>query len=131
MLSCHCALEREECDSAEANVRAKILLWAEPVVRISKQRLLIRVMTKKLEGGSTHPRGHKNKWSACFRDDLKAFAIGGDWIAMAQDAATWNYIVTKGKSVFMGEWRRKEDIATRVRHARAEERNASKTTVVP
>ena len=36
----------------------------------------------------------------------------------------------KGKAVFMDEWREKEDTATRLRHARKEEREAEKNTVI-
>ena len=36
----------------------------------------------------------------------------------------------KGKAVFMDEWREKEDTATRLRHARKEEREAEKNTAI-
>ena len=48
-----------------------------------------------------------------------------------RDAAGWHDSAIRGEAVFLDEWRRDEDTANRLKHVRAEEREASKTTVVP
>ena len=68
------ALKRVGCQSVEATVRQRRLLFAGAVARQPDGRLPKRLMFGELAGGEDPGRGRpEQNWLICLKDDLKVF----------------------------------------------------------
>ena len=115
------ALEITRCESIETTLRTRRLLWAGTLIRISGGRLPKRVMFGNLEGAVRRVRGGKEKeWTDCVQSDMRAFAITGDWKAMALKVEVWIEVVTEGGRRFMAAWRKEEEDAAKHRQEKRE-----------
>ena len=73
------ALQRTQCESIEATVRTRRLLWAGALLRRGDHRLPKRVMSGELEkAGKRGPGGEEKEWTDCVADDLRLFGVTGD-----------------------------------------------------
>ena len=80
-----------------------------------------RIMSGNLEGAVRRGRGGKEKeWTDCIHSDIRAFAITGDWEAMALKADMWVEVVTAGGRRFMAAWRKEEVDAAKHRQEKRE-----------
>ena len=117
-------LEITRCDSFETTLRARRLLGAETLIRMSGGRLPKRKMLRNLEGAVQRGRGGKEKqWTDCIQSDIRAFGMTRDWKAMALKAEVWVKVVTESGRRFMAAWRKEEEDAVR---RRQEEREATR-----
>lgn len=143
-------LKRVECQSVEATIRQRRLLFAGALARQPDGRLPKRLMLGELAGGEKPRRGgQEQNWPKCVLDDLKAF--GADhgstktdpcclgipvpkdtapklkWTeaAKVEGGVPWHAAVLQGPERFMTSWHEKEEEASR---QRALKRNHKPTT---
>ena len=121
MTSYNRALEITGCESIEATLRTRRLLWAGTLLRMSGGRLPKRIVFGNFEGAVRRGRGGKEKeWTDCVQSDTRAFGIAGDWKATALKAEVWVETVTEGGRRFMAAWRKEEVDAARHRQEKRE-----------
>ena len=90
MTSYNRALEITRCESIEATLRMRRLLWAGTLIRMSGGRLPKRIVIGNLEGTVRRGRGGKEKeWTDFVQSDIRACGIAGDWEATALKAEVW------------------------------------------
>ena len=83
---------------------------------MSGGRLPKRIMFRSLESAVWRGRGGEEKgWTNCVQSDIRAFAITGDWKAMALKAGLWVEAVTEGGRKFMAAWKEEKEDAARHR----------------
>ena len=113
MTSYNRALEITRCESVEATLRTRRLLWVGTLLQMSGGRLPKRIVFGNLEDAIRRGRGGKEKeWTDCVQSDIRAFGIAGDWEATALKAEVWVETVTEGGRRFMAVWRKEEvDVA--------------------
>ncbi|CAB1121287.1 unnamed protein product [Ectocarpus sp. CCAP 1310/34] len=127
------ALKRVGCQSVEATVRQRRLLFAGAVARQSDRRLPKRLMFGELVGGENPGRGSpEQNWLICLKDDLKMFeARHGstpdkrsflgipkpDWdeAAKVEGGVPWHAGVLQGAERFMASWHKGKEEASRQR----------------
>ena len=116
VLSYNRALELTGCESIEATLRARRLLWAGALTRMEDGRLPKRVMFGTIKDGVKKGRGGQEKeWVACVESDVRAFKIQQNWKHAARDAQNWTEIVTEGGRRFMTDWRKEEEEKSKTR----------------
>ena len=136
----HQALKKTGCQSAEATIRQRRLLFAGAMARQPAGRLPKRLMDGKLVGGGNPGKGRpEQNWMDCLKDDFQAFGapdgstvdnrltFGVDrvvWTLAAKmdDGAPWHKGVLQGAEKFMTSWHKEEEEASR--------RRATKRTLV-
>ncbi|CAB1104076.1 unnamed protein product [Ectocarpus sp. CCAP 1310/34] len=143
-------LKRVECQSVEATIRQRRLLFAGAMARQPDGRLPKRLVLGELAGGEKRrSAGQEQNWPKCVLDDLKAF--GADhgstktdpcclgipvpkdtgpklkWTeaAKVEEGVPWHAAVLMGADRFMTSWHEKEEEASRQRELK---RNPKPTT---
>ena len=87
MTSYNRALVITRCASIETTLRARNLLGAGALIRMSGGRLPKRIVFGNLEGAVRRGQGGKEKdWIDCVQSDIRAFGIKRDWKATALKA---------------------------------------------
>ena len=127
------ALKKTGCQSVEATIRQRRLLFAGAMARQPAERLPKRLMDGKLVGGEDPGKGRpEQNWMDCLKDDFQAFGatdgstvdkrltFGVDravWILAAKmdDGAPWHKGVLQGAEKFMTSWHKEEGEASRRR----------------
>ena len=127
------ALKKTGCQSVEATIRQRRLLFAGVMARQSAGRLPKRLMDRKLVGGEDPGKGRpEQNWMDCLKDDFQAFGatdcstvdnrltFGVDravWTLAAKmdDGAPWHKGVLQGAERFMASWHKEEEEASRRR----------------
>ena len=141
------ALKRVGCQSVEATVRQRRLLFAGAVARQPDGRLPKRLMFGELVGGKDPGAGcPERNWQTCLKDDFKAFgATHGStddqrrvfgvpnsvWAeaAKVKGGRQWYKGVLQGAERFMTSWHKEEEEASRKRATeREKERSNNKET---
>ena len=121
MTSYNHALEIIRCESIEATLRTRRLLWAGTLIRMSGGRLPKRIMFGNLEGKVRRGRGGKEKeWTDCVQSEIRAYGITGDWKAIALKAEVWVEAITEGGRRFMAARREEKEDAARNRQEKRE-----------
>ena len=121
MASYNRALEITGCDSIETTLRARRLLRAGTLIRMSGGWLPTRIVVGNLEGAVRRGRGGKEKeWTDCVQSNIRAFSIAADWKATALKAGVWVETVTDGGWRFMAACRKEEADAARHRQEKRE-----------
>ena len=128
------ALKKTGCQSVEATIRQRRLLFAGAMARQPAGRLPKRLMDGKLVGGEDPGKGRpEQNWMDCLKDEFQAFGatdgstvdnrltFGVDravWTLAAKmdDGAPWHKGVLQGAEKFMASWHKEEEEASR-RHA--------------
>ena len=118
-------LKKTGCQSVEATIRQRRLLFAGAMARQPAGRLPKRLMDGKLVGGEGPGKGRpEQNWMDCLKDDFQAFGatdgstvdsrltFGVDravWTLAAKmdDGAPWHKGVLQGAEKFMTAWRKK------------------------
>ena len=132
ILSYEDALQRTKCESIEATMRTRRLLWVGALLRIGDQRLPKRVMSGELENaGKRGPGGEEKEWTDCVADDLRLFGVTGDWSTAALDPEAWYNTVHEGGCRFMAAWMKEEENASNQRQKKREAEEADKVEVAP
>ena len=114
------ALKKTRCESIEATIRKRRILFAGAVARQNEGRLPRRVMLGKMTGGEgRRPSGQPKSWYRCLLDDLKVFnATEGStehsklvfgveaevWTIAAKKAGKWYRGVLEAAERFMVKW---------------------------
>eukprot|EP00903_Cladosiphon_okamuranus_P015101 g13968.t1 len=137
------ALKLAGCQSVEATIRKRRLLFAGAMARQPDGRLPKRLMLGDLADGQEPGRGKpEQNWRMCLIDDLKAFEATreskeGDprtfgipraiWTEAAkmQGGLPWHAGVLQGAERFMAKWHKEEETASRERAAQREHQNPS------
>ena len=127
------ALKKTGCQSVEATIRQRRLLFAGAMARQPAGRLPKRLMDGKLVGGEDPGKGRpEQNWMDCLKDDFQAFGatdgstvdnrltFGVDravWTLAAKmdDGAPWHKGVLQGAEKFMTSWHKEEEEASRRR----------------
>ena len=127
------ALKRVGCQSVEATVRQRRLLFAGAVARQPDGRLPKRLMFGELVGGENPGRGGpEQNWLKCLKDDLKMFeARHGstpdkqsffgipkskwDEAAKVERGVPWHAGVLQGAERFLASWHKGQEEASRKR----------------
>ena len=127
------AFKKTACQSVEATIRHRRLLFAGAMARQSARRLLKRLMDGKLVGGEDPGKGRpEQNWMDCLKDDFQAFGatdvstmhnrltFGVDtavWTLAAKmdDGAPWHKGVLQGAENFMTSRHKEEEEASRRR----------------
>ena len=127
------ALKKTGCQSVEATIRQRRLLFAGAIARQPAGRLPKRLMDGKLLGGEDPGKGRpEQNWMDCLKDDFQAFGatdgstvdnrltFGVDravWTLAAKmdDGAPWHKGVLQGAEKFMTSWHKEEEEASRRR----------------
>ena len=126
------AFQRTECESIEATVRTRRLLWAGALLRMGDHRLPKRVMSGKLENAEKcGPGGKEKEWTDCVADDLRLFGITGDWSTAALDPGAWYSAVHEGGCRFIAAWVKEEENASNQRQKKREAEEIDKVEVAP
>ena len=125
------ALKKTGCQSVEATIRQRRLLFAGAMARQPAGRLPKRLMDGKLVGGEDPGKGRpEQNWMDCFKDDFQAFGatdgstvdnrltFGVDravWTLAAKmdDGAPWHKGVLQGAEKFMASWHKEKEEASR------------------
>ena len=132
ILSYKGALQRTQCESIEATVRTRRLLWAGALLRMDDHRLPERVMSGELENAGKRGPGEEEKdWTYCVADDLRLFGVTGDWRTAALNLGAWYNIVHEGGCRFMAAWVRDEENASNQQQKKREAEEADKVEVAP
>ena len=132
ILSYKDALQRTQCESIEATVRTRRLLWAGALLRMGDHRLPKRVTSGELENaGKRGPGGKGKEWADCVADGLRLFGVTGDWRTAALDPGARYNIVHEGGRRFMAAWVREEENASTQRQKKREAQEADKVEVAP
>eukprot|EP00752_Nemacystus_decipiens_P010711 g9538.t3 len=124
------ALKRTGCQSVEATIRQRRLLFAGAVARQPDKRLPKRLMFGELTGGEKPGKGSpEQNWLTCLKDDLRVFgATHGStddapcvfgvpklvWseAAKVDGGVTWHTGVLQGAERFMAAWHKDEEEAS-------------------
>ena len=128
------APKKTGCQSVEATIRQRRLLFAGAMARQPAGRLPKRLMDRKLVGGGEDPgKGRREQnWLDCLKDDFQAFGatygstvdkrltFGVDravWTLAARmnNGAPWHKGVFQGAEKFMTSWHKEEEEASRRR----------------
>ena len=135
------ALKKTGCQSVEATIRQRRLLFAGAMARQPAGRLPKRLMDGKLVGGEDPGKGRpEQNWVDCFKDDFQAFGatdgstvdnrltFGVDravWTLAAKmdDGAPWHKGVLQGAEKFMTSWHKEEEEASRRRATQRDSRD--------
>ena len=118
------ALEITRCESIETTLRARRLLWAGSLLRMSGWRLPKRIVFRNLEGAVRRGRGGKEKeWTDCVQSDIRAFGVAGNWKATALEAEVWVETATEGGRRFKAAWRKEEVDALDIDRRREKQRD--------
>ena len=121
MTSYNRALEINRCESIEATLRTRRLLWARALIQMSGERLPKRDVFGNLEVEVRKGRGGKEKeWTDCLQGDIRACGITVDWKATPLKAEVLVDTVTDGGRRFMAAWRKEEVDVARYRHEKRE-----------
>ena len=132
ILSYKDALQRTQCESIEATVRTRRLLWAGALLRMGDHRLPKRVMSGEVENaGKRGPGGKEKEWTDCVADDLRLFGVTGDWRTAALDPGARYNKVHEGGCRVMTAWGRGEENASNQRQKKREAEEADKVEVAP
>ena len=126
-------LKKTWCQSVEATVRQRRLLFAEAIARQPAGRLPKRLMDGKLVGGEDPGKGRpEQNWLDCLKDDFQVFgATNGSTVdnrftfgvdravwtlaAKMDDGAQWLKGVLQGAEKIMTSWHKEEEEASRRR----------------
>ena len=141
------ALKKTGCQSVEATIRQRRLLFAGAMARQPAGRLPKRLMDGKLVGGEAPGKGRpEQNWMDCLKDDFQAFGVtdgstvdnrltfGVDravWTLAAKmdDGAPWhNKGVLQGAEKFMTSWHKEEEEASRRRATKRDSRDLEPPT---
>jgi hypothetical protein len=140
------ALKKTGCQSVEATIRQRRLLFAGAMARQPAGRLPKRLMEGKLVGGEDPGKGRpEQNWMDCLKDDFQAFGatdgstvdnrltFGVDravWTLAAKmdDGAPWHRGVLQGAEKFMASWHKEEEEASRRRAAKRDARDLEPPT---
>eukprot|EP00752_Nemacystus_decipiens_P018516 g16601.t1 len=124
------ALKRAGCQSVEATIRQRRLLFAGAVARQPDKRLPKRLMFGELTGGKKPGKGSpEQNWLTCLKDDLRVFgATHGStddapcvfgvpklvWSEAAEvdGGVPWHTGVLQGAERFMAAWHKDEEEAS-------------------
>ena len=124
------ALKKTGCQSVEATIRQRRLLFAGAMARQPAGRLPKRLMDGKLVGGEDPGKGRpEQNWMDCLKDDFQAFgATDGSTVdnrltfgvdravwtlaAKTDDGAPWHKGVLQGAEKFMASWHKEEEEAS-------------------
>ena len=127
------ALKKTGCQSVEATIRQRRLLFAKAMARQPAGRLPKRLMDGKLVGGEDPGKGRpEQNWMDCLKDDFQAFgATDGSTVdnrltfgvgravwtlaAKMDDGAPWHKGVLEGAKKIMTSWHKEEEEASRRR----------------
>ena len=132
ILSYKDALQRTQCESIEATVRTRRLLWAGALLRMGDHRLPKRVMSGELENvGKRAPGGKEKEWTDCVAEYLRLFGITRDWSTAALDPGVWYSTVGEGGCRFMAAWVKEEEKASEHRLRKREAEKADNVEVAP
>ena len=72
-------LKRTGCESIEATVGTRRLLWSRALLRMGDHRLLKRVMSRELENARQRgPGGKEKEWTYFAAEDGRVLGITGD-----------------------------------------------------
>ena len=140
------ALKKTGCQSVEATIRQRRLLFAGAMARQPAGRLPKRLMDGKLVGGEDPGKGRpEQNWMDCLKDDFQAFGatdgstvdnrltFGVDravWTLAAKmdDGAPWHKGVLQGAEKFMASWHKEEEEASRRRATKRDSRDLEPLT---
>ena len=140
------ALKKTGCQSVEAAIRQRRLLFAGAMARQPAGRLPKRLMDGKLVGGEDPGKGRpEQNWMDCLKDDFQAFGatdgstvdnrltFGVDravWTLAAKmdDGAPWHKGVLQGAEKFMTSWHKEEEEASRRRATKRDFRDLEPPT---
>ena len=140
------ALKKTGCQSMEATIRQRRLLFAGATARQPAGRLPKRLMDGKLVGGEDPGKGRpEENWMDCLKDDFQAFGatygstvdnrltFGVDravWTLAAKmdDGAPWRKRVLKGAEKFMTSWHKEKEEASRRRATKRDFRDLEPPT---
>ena len=135
------APKKTGCQSVEATIRQRRLLFAGAMARQPAGRLPKRLMDGKLVGGEDPGKGRpEQNWMDCLKDDFQAFGatdgstvdnrltFGVDravWTLAAKmdDGAPWHKGVLQGAEKFMASWHKEEEEASRRRATKRDSRD--------
>ena len=139
-------LKKTGCQSMEATIRQRRLLFAGAMARQPAGRLPKRLMDGKLVGGEDPGKGRpEQNWMDCLKDDFQAFGatdgstvdnrltFGVDravWTLAAKmdDGAPWHKGVLKGAEKFMIAWHKEGEEASRRRATKRDFRDLAPPT---
>ena len=139
-------LKKTECQSVEAAIRQRRLLFAGGMARQHAGRLLKQLMDEKLVGGEDPGKGRpEQNWLDYLKDDFQAFgATGGSTVdnrltfgvdravwtlaAKMNDEAPWHKRVLQGAEIFMTSWHQEEEEASRRRATKRDFRDLEPPT---
>ena len=140
------ALKKTGCQSVEATIRQRRLLFAGAMARQPAGRLPKRLMDGKLVGGEDPGKGRpEQNWMDCLKDDFQAFGatdgstvdnrltFGVDravWTLAAKmdDGAPWHKGLLQGAEKFMASWHKEEEEASRRRATKRDSREFERPT---
>ena len=140
------ALKKTGCQSVEATIGQRRLLFAGAMARQPAGRLPKRLMDGKLVGGQDPGKGRpEQNWMDWFKDDFQAFGatdgstvdnrltFGVDkavWTLAAKmdDGAPWHKEVLQGAEKFMASWHKEEEEASRRRATKRDSRDLEPPT---
>ena len=140
------ALKKTGCQSVEATIRQRRLLFAGTMARQPAGRLPKRLMDGKLVGGEDTGKGRpEQNWMDCLKDDFQAFGatdgstvdnrltFGVDrtvWTLAAKmdDGAPRHKGVLQGAETFMASWHKEEEEASRRRATKRDSRDLEPPT---
>ena len=140
------ALKKTGCQSVEATIRQRRLLFAGAMARQPAGRLPKRLMDGKLVGGEDPGKGRpEQNWMDCLKDDFQTFgATDGSTVdnrltfrvdravwtlaAKMDDGAPWHKRVLQGAEKFMASWRKEEEEASRRRATKRDSRDLEPPT---
>ena len=139
------ALKKTGCQSVEATIRQRRLLFAGAMARQPAGRLPKRLMDGKLVGGEDPGKGRpEQNWMDCLKDDFQAFgATDGSTVdnrltfgvdravwslaAKMDDGAPWHKVL-QGAEKFMASWHKEEEEASRRRATKRDSRDLEPPT---
>ena len=140
------ALKKTGCQSVEATIRQRRLLFAGAMARQPAGRLPKRLIDGKLVEGEDPGKGRpEQNWMDCLKDDFQAFGatdgstvdnrltFGVDravWTLAAKmdNGAPWHKGVLQGAEKFMTSWHKKEEEASRRRATKRDFRDLEPPT---
>ncbi len=116
LIAYHELLERTDCESIEATIRRRRLLWAGKIVRMDDSRLPKVMLFGELDAGRRRDGGQTKTWRQCLMDDLKKFQIDSKtWTDVAADEEVWLSLVDESAAGFMQRWKGDKRAQARVR----------------
>eukprot|EP00752_Nemacystus_decipiens_P015185 g13521.t1 len=120
------ALKWVGCQSVEATIRQRLLLFAEAVARHPDKLLPKRLMFGELAGGEKPGKGSpEQNWLTCLKDDLRVFgatngSMGDAPCVFGVPNSVWSEVATvegpagvlQGAERFMAAWHKDEEEAS-------------------